>query len=296
MHLFWDKDQIPFSLLSMEVQLLEYWDTLTKGSEESAASIDEAHATTPWFCLPHMLKAKASGDTIDLMGASMYAPDRARFHEWALAPENSQQANVELPAHYPASSPLRYIEFVPPVHNTPSTGTGPLDSKVQRIVAQQFGQITKVQRALFPERIEQAIKEAEKPSISEQVDIPEILGVKEKPEGLVYKGRKGAFIPIAVSEEQKALFEESTPKSRPQSIKIEPQTFTMRKAEELMEVSVDEQIAKSVAMEETPASETMAKLLAIQGNTVEAIAIYDRLRLANPDKNAYFVAQIEQLN
>jgi len=52
---------------------------------------------------------------------------------------------------------------------------------------------------------------------------------------------------------------------------------------------------RSVAENKDVISETLARLLAKQGYRDKAINMYERLRLAFPDKSAYFAAEIEKL-
>jgi hypothetical protein len=52
---------------------------------------------------------------------------------------------------------------------------------------------------------------------------------------------------------------------------------------------------RSVSENKDVISETLAKLLAKQGHRERAISMYERLRLAFPEKSAYFAAEIEKL-
>lgn len=60
--------------------------------------------------------------------------------------------------------------------------------------------------------------------------------------------------------------------------------------------SIAQQLAeKSVSENKDVISETLAKLFAKQGYRDKAIAMYERLMLAIPEKSAYFAAEIEKL-
>jgi hypothetical protein len=56
-----------------------------------------------------------------------------------------------------------------------------------------------------------------------------------------------------------------------------------------------QQIAELSIEEKEVVTETMAQVWAKQGNKEKAIAIYEKLSLLNPAKNAYFAAKIDQL-
>jgi hypothetical protein len=58
----------------------------------------------------------------------------------------------------------------------------------------------------------------------------------------------------------------------------------------------EESARKSVEENSGIISETLARLLAIQGKKDKAIIIYQKLMLKNPQKSSYFAAQIEKLH
>jgi hypothetical protein len=60
-------------------------------------------------------------------------------------------------------------------------------------------------------------------------------------------------------------------------------------------LSAQELAERSVAENKDVISETLARLLVKQGYRDKAIDMYERLRLAFPDKSAYFAAEIEKL-
>ena len=59
--------------------------------------------------------------------------------------------------------------------------------------------------------------------------------------------------------------------------------------------AVQELADKSIALSTGLVTETLAKLLLMQGKITEAIATYEALRLKYPEKSDYFAAQIQQI-
>ena len=66
-------------------------------------------------------------------------------------------------------------------------------------------------------------------------------------------------------------------------------------AKPAMQITAQELAERSVAENKDVISETLARLLAKQGYREKAIVMYERLRLAFPEKSAYFAAEIEKL-
>ena len=79
-----------------------------------------------------------------------------------------------------------------------------------------------------------------------------------------------------------------TMKKLPQGT-LEKQLETTGSSENIQAMAAD-----SVEMKEV-VTETMAEVLAMQGNKAKAMELYHKLSLAYPDKSAYFAAQIEKL-
>ena len=63
----------------------------------------------------------------------------------------------------------------------------------------------------------------------------------------------------------------------------------------VMEEAIQTSAAHSVQGKDV-LTETMAEVLAKQGMREKARVVYEKLSLLNPDKRAYFVTKIEQLN
>ena len=274
--------------------LLEAWSGIDNADSSIMERIADEKAKRPWFCLPHMLEAKLSGDADDLMRASMYAPDRARMHEWT----DEKALDINRPQQRPASParPFSLMAFHPPA-SANGGGTGALDTKVQIIVSQHFSISEKIKSLLHTSKKSATPSSKTNPPKQAKVDSETKPRVQSQSGAIVYHSQEGRHIPISISEEQRALFneEKSLVEKQEQPSGDPLEGFKLRPVDELENVKPDDSVKTSIEQKGLPLSETMAKLLAGQGNTKDAISIYEQLILANPEKNAYFTAQIEKI-
>jgi hypothetical protein len=77
--------------------------------------------------------------------------------------------------------------------------------------------------------------------------------------------------------------------------KIEPEQPNSPAQDDGGAISAQQLAERSVQLREVVASETFARLLARQGYTEKAVAMYEKLRLLFPEKSAYFAAEILKL-
>ncbi|MBL7766438.1 MAG: hypothetical protein JNJ58_10115 [Chitinophagaceae bacterium] len=73
-------------------------------------------------------------------------------------------------------------------------------------------------------------------------------------------------------------------------------TAAMEEEEEEIPEQIFKQAMDSISSESGIISESLAKVLAAQGKHDKAIAMYKKLSLRNPEKNAYFADRIKELN
>lgn len=161
---------------------------------------------------------------------------------------------------------------------------------------------TEVQKvhAIPPPQVEPALKEETRempedlPEISESETPPEPPPTVQKPAHEPFASWISRFQPPVLDSLTKTteipepeLEPEPEPDPLPKSNKRSPLPPEKGIAQQLAERSVSEN--KDVI------SETLARLLAKQGHKEKALAMYQRLCLAFPEKSAYFAAEIEKL-
>ncbi|MEN9700295.1 MAG: hypothetical protein RLZZ301_1493 [Bacteroidota bacterium] len=82
-------------------------------------------------------------------------------------------------------------------------------------------------------------------------------------------------------------FNEASPDAKPDFVEIEKPKATFYSASKKAKESLDAQ--------QTPVSETLAQIYALQGNIAMAIKAYEQLSLLNPEKKSFFATQIKNL-
>ena len=240
-----------------------------------------------------------------LSAAAMYSLDRTQLFIFmapkAIVPQKLMEEEVlELKPIETVRQELEALSPLPRQERQSET------EKMQAITPPVEEVRLKEEKVIFEARTE--------PDMPEATELVEPVQIKEAPELPVppvvqapvpkpapepFASWVGRFQPPALEPiERKPLTRVPPEKASEQLEEPEPQPErpAAKPAALPAEKGIAQQLAeRSVSENKDVISETLARLLARQGHKEKAIAMYERLSLAFPEKSAYFAAEIENL-
>lgn len=229
-------------------------------SDEDISELLSSHPYSPYSHLLHYLKAKSANreDTNQLLQKlALYSPDRA----WLQEVLSTGFQNIEVPDAAPEPA-------------VPAEGKDPnLDNFIFEF---DFNGEPSLNKA------------AETPSVKKDTKGDHTLEESASPDvEEEYSPMKGSYIEWLKS--MRPVEDENA------TADLSKDTSSEQKTQQKEEIVVEQNTRKEDDLFGGIITETLAQLLANQGQIEKAISMYERLSLIFPDKSAFFAAKIKQL-
>lgn len=272
---------------------------LSKREWEALADMLEKH---PYFSLGHYIRAKKKASHEDLFIASTHSPNRSMLRKYVEGNAISLKVDAEPKEDWPMKTedkqPIRPIagndlfsvvdfdalsDAQEPVDTLFSVHAGnqmegvdiDLNIRVKIGMLKWMGTVSRIQQEMLKYRIAEPIFHKD--------------WKEQKPEEEVVEPAESA-LPNLEQERQAEKAEKVS--LLDQFLKTQPEMARLDPSKPIVQ---DDDAVASLEEEGEVVTETLARLLLMQGNLDEASAMYEKLSLLFPEKSTYFEVQIAKI-